>query len=334
MRPLHAFVEAHAQLRPDRIAVSDGRLELSYARLNDRANSLSSRLLELGVGGGTPVGLSVTAGADVIIGMLGIMKAGGAYVSLDPELPARRLQRVAQKSGLAAIVADPVGAAAVDETAVPVLSVGTKAQRAANPDVAISPDQLCYVMFTSGSTGEPKGVEVSHGNLAALFDDIGPGIDIGADDTWTLFHTYGFGFSVWEIWGALRHGGRLVVVPPALRRDPPGFARLVADERVTVVSQTPSAFRQNFLDDSVSPAAFGPALRSIVLSGEAAVGADVRRWFARVDGSGSEIVQHVRDHRNERPVDVARIPRGCPRRRGSRVRRPTARARCFARARR
>ena len=286
VHPLHACVEAAALSQPDAIAVVDREVRLTYAELNSRANRLAHILIEHGVGADTIVGLHCAAGVDLIVGMLGIMKAGGAWLPLDPGLPAGRLAQISAKAEPAIIVIDDAAAdfpAYEGACLVRVGSAGsaTSDSRTTNPGITISAQQLCYVMFTSGSTGEPKGVMVSHGNLDHLFDDIGARLAIGSDDCWTQFHTCTFGYSVWEIWGALRHGGRLVIVPPELRTDPSGFARFVREQQVTVVSQTPSAFRQNFLADGVGPADFGDALRAIVLSGEAAVGADVHQWFER-----------------------------------------------------
>ncbi|MFW2404933.1 MAG: AMP-binding protein, partial [Gammaproteobacteria bacterium] len=286
MRPLHAFVESFAVSRPDAIAIVDRERRLSYAELNARANQLAHALTDRGAGPGRLVGLSVATGADTLVGMLGIMKSGAAYVPLDPLLPERRLQQIIAQCAPTLIVADEAGAAQVVNPAANIVSILEQHARTDDPGLDVGDAQLCYVMFTSGSTGRPKGVMVSHGNLAPLFDDIGGRLDIASDDVWTLFHTCAFGFSVWEIWGALLHGGRLIVVPPELRNDPRGFARLVRDEHVTVVSQTPSAFRQNFLADDVTRADFGPALRAIVLSGEAAVGEDVRAWYQRNPADG------------------------------------------------
>ncbi|TDJ47449.1 MAG: amino acid adenylation domain-containing protein, partial [Gammaproteobacteria bacterium] len=283
MNILHTHFEAHAESRPDFRAVSYGSQHLTYAELNARANRLAHALIARGVGPDDVVGLCLPTGIEVLVGMLAIMKSGAAYLPLDPQLPTQRLGRIAAQARPALIVSNAAGEERAGAWGAPVLLVDRDDDPhgpTSNPGLLIAPEHLCYVLFTSGSTGRPKGVMVTHANLTCLFDDIGAELDIGPADVWTLYHTYAFGFSVWEIWGAFKHGGRLVVVPPALRTDPARLSRLLDDEGVTVLSQTPSAFRLNLLADEFNAGAL--ALRAVVLSGEAVVAQDLQRWFARI----------------------------------------------------
>ncbi len=144
-----------------------------------------------------------------------------------------------------------------------------------------SPDHLAYVIYTSGSTGQPKGVQVTHANAVRLFRATEDRFGFGERDVWTLFHSYAFDFSVWEMWGALLYGGRLVVVPFETSRDPAAFRALLGREGVTVLSQTPSAFRQLAAADERAGDGSGLALRWVVFGGEALEPASLRSWVAR-----------------------------------------------------
>jgi non-ribosomal peptide synthetase component F len=151
----------------------------------------------------------------------------------------------------------------------------------ANPEVPIEAGQWCYVLFTSGSTGSPKGVPITHGNLAGLFPPLTAALGFGPDDVWTWFHSASFGFSVWELLGALLHGGCLVIVPEHIRQDPAALGELIADEGVTVFSQTPSAYRRLLHDERFHASGAGSRLRYLALSGEAIRRDDIAGWLAR-----------------------------------------------------
>src|ERR1700720_643260 len=128
------------------------------------------------------------------------------------------------------------------------------AESGADPGVAVAPESVAYVIYTSGSTGRPKGVQVTHRNVARLLAATAGWFGFGEQDVWTLFHSYAFDFSVWELWGALAHGGRLAVVPSLLTRSPPEFLAFLARERVTVLNQTPAAFYALIQADREHPA--------------------------------------------------------------------------------
>jgi len=152
-------------------------------------------------------------------------------------------------------------------------------QPAENPQPAAEPDNLAYVIYTSGSTGRPKGVLVTHANVSRLFDASDTWFGFGRDDVWTLFHSYAFDFSVWEMWGALLYGGRLVVVPYWISRAPDAFIDLLGRERVTVLNQTPSAFRQLTEAEGLLPNPTPLALRYVVLGGEPLEVSSLRPWL-------------------------------------------------------
>jgi amino acid adenylation domain-containing protein len=284
---LHRRFEAVAAARPDAAAVTARDATLTYAELNRRANRIAHRLRALGVGPESRVGVCVDRTSHLPAAILGVLKAGGAYVPVDPAYPAERIDFTLRDAGVAAVLTESGLRDRIPSTGAAVLCVDGPDFAAgddSNPVGAADPRSLAYVIYTSGSTGRPKGVLVTHANAVRLFTCTDEGFGFGADDVWTLFHSAAFDFSVWELWGALLYGGRLVVVPYADSRDPAAFLRLLARERVTVLNQTPSAFRALVhADDEAAARAGAPelALRFVVFGGEALDPGTLRTWMER-----------------------------------------------------
>jgi amino acid adenylation domain-containing protein len=265
---------------------------LTYGALEAASRRLAEALRRRGVGLEERVALATGRDAGLVVALLGIVRAGGAYVPLDPAYPAERRRMMLEDSGARWVVTDdaallagvvPEGVEIVSLEAA--LDAAPEAAPAAGDLPHLPPEAAAYVIYTSGSTGQPKGVVVSHGNAARLFDATA-GFGFGAADVWTLFHAYAFDFSVWELWGALAHGGRLVVVPHGVSRSPEAFHRLLIDEGVTVLNQTPSAFRGLVAADGAAADTESLALRWVIFGGEALDLAPVRAWFER-HGDGS-----------------------------------------------
>ncbi|HZF08985.1 MAG TPA: amino acid adenylation domain-containing protein, partial [Thermoanaerobaculia bacterium] len=276
--------EARVRQSPGARAVTFEGSELTYGELNRRANRLAWRLRELGVGPEERVGLAVERSLDLVVGVLAIGKAGGAYVPLDPSYPRERLAFLAADAGARVVVGSGETLAGLPHsgTAVPCEAPELARYPEDDPPAVTGAENLAYVIYTSGSTGRPKGVLVTHADALRLFRETEPWFGFGPADVWTLFHSYAFDFSVWEIWGALLYGGRLVVVPYLVSRNPESFHDLLAAERVTVLNQTPGAFAQLARVDE-DPARTGalPDLRLVIFGGEALEPQRLAPWLRR-----------------------------------------------------
>jgi amino acid adenylation domain-containing protein len=245
----HAFARI-ATATPDRIAVTDGGTDLTYRELDEQAAQVAHGLRARGVGARDRVGVCLERSAELVVTLLAVLRAGATYVPVDPAYPADRLAHTARDAGLGVVITRlaefPAVAGCARVTPDELVAGprgGWQPQENASPQPP-SPDDPAYVIYTSGSTGRPKGVVVPHRNVIALIDATRGEYGLGAADVWTWFHSSAFDFSVWEIWGCLLTGGRLVVVPHFVSREPDHFRDLLVAEQVTVLSQTPSAFAQ------------------------------------------------------------------------------------------
>jgi amino acid adenylation domain-containing protein len=272
---IHELFEAHSARDPDAIAVVCHEKSLTYGELNQRANQLAHYLRKLGVEAEVMVGLCVERSLDMVVGLLGILKAGGAYVPIDPAYPKERMAFMLQDAAVPVLLTQQNLRKRLPHSAARLIDLDTDWQKIArgsveNPVSTVTPENLAYVIFTSGSTGKPKGVQVAHLSVTHLFYATRPLCRFDERDIWTVVHSYAFDFSVWEIWGALLHGGRLVVVPLEVTQSPATFYELLCREGVTVLNQTPSAvgqlvqFRERSGDGSEDV-----RLRLIVCGGEA-----------------------------------------------------------------
>ena len=282
---VHRLFEAQVERTPDAVAVSFEGEQLTYRELNERANRLAHHLMKVGVPAGALVAICVERSLEMVVGLIGILKAGAAYVPLDPGFPRQRLGFMLDDSRARVLVTTSKLAGKFAESSVRIVRLedldARIASDARNPQVAVTPDDNAYVIYTSGSTGTPKGVEVTHRNVSRLFAATESWFGFNANDVWTLFHSYAFDFSVWEIWGALLYGGRLVVVPFLTSRSAGAFYELLRREQVTILNQTPSAFLQLIERDRLSNHDPDLALRTIIFGGEALDFGTLKPWFER-----------------------------------------------------
>jgi amino acid adenylation domain-containing protein len=286
--------EAQASRRPDAVAVTFETRCISYAELNEKADRLARYLWSLGIGANKPVAVYLERSIDLIVGLLGILKAGGAYVPLDPIYPRERLALVIDDAQVSVVLTQEAIAGNLPEHGAQIVLLDAHWAMIASIHEEISlpevhPENTAYIIYTSGSTGKPKGVIVSHNNVVRLFSRTEDWFRFRESDVWTLFHSYAFDFSVWEIWGALLHGGRLVVVPHEISRSPDAFHELLRVEGVTVLNQTPSAFR-NLIQADRALDSTALRLRTVIFGGEALDLSSLRRWFERHGDKSPQLV--------------------------------------------
>ncbi|MGR9475066.1 non-ribosomal peptide synthase/polyketide synthase [Rhizobium leguminosarum] len=287
---VHELFEAQVRRAPDAVALVFEEQSISYGALNADANRLAHHLIELGVRPDQPVAICVERSPAMVVGLLAILKAGGAYVPLDPAYPSSRLRQLLDDAGPRRLLCDAAGRAALGAEAIADLSVvdldaATPAwadQSADDPDphaLGLTARHLAYVIYTSGSTGTPKGVMVEHAQIVRLFEATRSWYDFNERDVWCLFHSFSFDFSVWELWGALHCGGRLVLVPGHIARSAPDFYTLVCKSNATVLNQTPSAFKA--LIEAERESGVRNQLRYVIFGGEALEPSSLKPWFER-----------------------------------------------------
>jgi amino acid adenylation domain-containing protein len=232
---------------------------------------------------------------DLVVGLLGVLKAGGAYVPLDPFYPTQRLTFMLEDANVTVILTQPNLLEKLPPHKARVLCCEPAEERIdskseENPVQETTPANLAYVIYTSGSTGKPKGTLVDHANVVRLFEATRDWFNFDERDVWTLFHSYAFDFSVWELWGALLYGGRLVIVPYLVSRSPEAFRDLLAREQVTVLNQTPSAFQQLIRQEESLVDAPKLDLRLVIFGGEALEIQSLEPWFERYGDQQPQLV--------------------------------------------
>ena len=281
---LTSAFENIAQKYPENLAVQFNKQILNYTELNSQANRLAHYLFSQGVKPGTRVGICLERSEQIIIAILAILKTGSAYVPIDPNSPAVRRQLILQDSGILVLITEESLLSELTNGKITTFTLKSieselTQQPDTSPQITVKSEFPAYIIYTSGSTGTPKGCIVTHSNAIRLMHSTEHWFGFNENDIWTLFHSFAFDFSVWELWGALLYGGKVIIVPFWLSRTPEAFREFLTTERVTVLNQTPSAFYQLIRTDEASVGQL--ALRYVIFGGEALDLQSLQSWLEK-----------------------------------------------------
>jgi amino acid adenylation domain-containing protein/FkbM family methyltransferase len=278
-RCLHEVFAKQAR-QPEATALLYEDEQMSYGELERRSNQLAHHLQRLGVGPEVLVGICLERTPQLVVALLAVLKAGGAYLPLDPAYPPERLSFMLEDAAVTVLLSERELLTRLAPEVEHCVCLDEEWEQIAiesetAPECAAVPENLAYVIYTSGSTGQPKGVMITHANVWRLFQATAVQWSCGPADVWALFHSYAFDFSVWELWGALLHGGRLVVVPYWSSRTPAAMLELLREQQVTVLCQTPSAFQQLMQAEGWDSEL---AVRAVIFGGEALEAERLGEW--------------------------------------------------------
>ncbi|MGD2089150.1 MAG: amino acid adenylation domain-containing protein, partial [Candidatus Aminicenantes bacterium] len=304
-KTLRQLFAQQAEQTPDQIALVgkeeggkgrkvEGKKEntsITYRELNQKSHQLAYLLQEKGVKPDTIVGIMMARSVEIVIGMLGILKAGGAYLPIDPDYPQERIRYMLKDSGAKILVTFP-GArvkvkAEVEEKFIEIIDISNLSSISTltlTSTCQVSPTNLAYIIYTSGTTGKPKGVMISHKNVVRLLFTDTPLFDFGSRHVWTMFHSPCFDFSVWEMYGALLYGGKLVIISQQTARDPAAFLETLKAQQVTVLNQTPSAF-YSLINEELTVPGKELNLTYVIFGGEALKPAKLNQWYCKYPGT-------------------------------------------------
>lgn len=266
---IHKRIEEVADKYPKLTALTFEDEKMTYKELNGKANALARKLREKGVRADDIVGIYIDKSMEMIIGILAILKAGGAYLPIKTDYPRERIEYMLEDSKAKILLTSDVLKDKINFKGETILlnNEDLYSGDQSNLPIVNTEENKAYVIYTSGSTGKPKGVIIEHRNVMSLFDSADVLYDFSNKDVWTMFHSYCFDFSVWEMYGALLYGGRLVLISDESSKDLLKFKNILINEKVTVLNQTPSAFynvSELLLEDKSEL-----SLRYVIFGGEA-----------------------------------------------------------------
>jgi amino acid adenylation domain-containing protein len=277
---LHQLFEEQVARFPEKTAVIWNEQEITYAELNTRADQIAAVVRAvLPIAKNPVIAVLLDRGPEMIVTLLGILKAGGAYLPIDPNYPAERIQYMLEDSCTELLITHSAIKQAFDYAG-KVIETDHIQTIDSYTVVAVMPNDLAYIIYTSGSTGKPKGVMIEHRNVVRLLFNDKNLFGFTEHDTWTLFHSYCFDFSVWEMYGALLFGGKLVIIPKNVAQSPKEFLQLLKDQKVTVLNQTPGSF-YNIIAEEIENPISDMAIRYVIFGGEALKPGKLKQWKER-----------------------------------------------------
>lgn len=277
-KTIYNLFEEQVEKYPNRVALTINEKSMTYKELNAKANQLAYKLVEMGVKENIPVGIRINKSFEMIIGILAIIKAKGCYLPIDLSYPEERVKFMLKDSKAKLLLTNKENNKIDFE--IETLDLENKENyldNTNNLEIKNDIDDLLYIIYTSGSTGIPKGVMITHRNVVRLMKNDKFLFDFDKNDVWTMFHSVAFDFSVWEMYGALLYGGRLVLVPENVSKNPKQFLELMRKEKVTILNQTPTFF-YNLLDQELKNEDDLLKVRYIIFGGEALKPNLTKKW--------------------------------------------------------
>ncbi|NOQ24319.1 MAG: amino acid adenylation domain-containing protein, partial [Bacteroidales bacterium] len=280
-KAIHQLFEEQVAKTPDNIAVSNDGNSLTYSGLNKKANHIAQHLLKIGINRDDIVTIFLDRSIETVYSMLGVLKSGGAYLPLDPDYPDDRIDFILNDSRSKIVISTKDFSERIEfkGSIICVEEISVLENNISNIEIINKPSDLCYIIYTSGTTGMPKGVMIEHRNAVRLFFNEKFQFDFSEKDVWTMFHSHCFDFSVWEMYGALLYGGKLIVIPKIVARDVVEYYKLLREEKVTVLNQTPSAFYNLSEIALQKPGKSLENLRYVIFGGEALKPNKLAEWF-------------------------------------------------------
>jgi tyrocidine synthetase-3 len=280
-KTIHQLFEEQVARTPEKDAVCCGGNVFTYSELNKKANVIAHHIQEIGIDSNDIVTIFLDRSIETIFSMLGVLKSGGAYLPLDPDYPNNRIDFILNDSRSKILITTKDLSTRIEfnRNIICVEDLSVLDNNFSNIEIINNSSDLCYIIYTSGTTDNPKGVMVEHRNVVRLFFNDKFQFDFSEKDVWTMFHSHCFDFSVWEMYGALLYGGKLIVIPKIVSRDVDKYYKLLSEEKVTVLNQTPSAF-YNLLEIALrKPDKSLENLRYVIFGGEALKPIKLAEWF-------------------------------------------------------